>query len=103
MFGFLQQMAPCPIEALHVIGGGSRNNVLNQFTCNAVGVPVVAGPSECTAIGNIMLQAKAAGVVSDIAAMRRLIADSVETATFEPQDAEAWAKGYEHYLKVFVE
>ena len=59
VFGYLQQMAPFPIEKLHIIGGGSRNNLLNQFTCNAVGVPVIAGPSEGTAIGNIMLQAKA--------------------------------------------
>ena len=103
VFGYLQQMAPFPIEALHVIGGGSRNNLLNQFTCNAVGVPVIAGPSECTAIGNIMLQAKAAGIVEDIASMRRLIAASVETTTFTPEDAEAWDKGYEQYLKVFRE
>lgn len=103
VFGYLQQMAPFPIEALHVIGGGSRNNLLNQFTCNAVGVPVVAGPSECTAIGNIMLQAKAAGIVEDIAAMRRLIAASIETATFTPEDAEAWDKGYEQYMKVYRE
>lgn len=103
VFGYLQQMAPFPIEALHVIGGGSRNNLLNQFTCNAVGVPVVAGPSECTAIGNIMLQAKAAGIVEDIAAMRRLIAASIETVSFAPEDAEAWDNGYEQYLKVYRE
>lgn len=103
IFGYLRQMAPFPIETLHVIGGGSRNNLLNQFTCNAVGVPVVAGPSECTAIGNIMLQAKAAGIVDDIAAMRRLIADSIETANFVPEDAEDWDKGYEQYLRVYRE
>ena len=103
IFGYLQQMSPFPIEALHVIGGGSRNNLLNQFTCNAVGVPVVAGPSECTAIGNIMLQAKAAGIVSDIAAMRHLIAASIETTTFTPEEAEDWDKGYELYLKVYRE
>ena len=103
VFGYLQQMAPFSIGTLHVIGGGSRNNLLNQFTCNAVGVPVVAGPSECTAIGNIMLQAKAAGVVGDIAAMRRLIADSVETVTFVPEDAEVWSKGYKQYIKVYRE
>jgi len=103
IFGYLQQMSPFPIEALHVIGGGSRNNLLNQFTCNAVGVPVVAGPSECTAIGNIMLQAKAAGIVSDIAAIRRLIAASIETTTFTPEEAEDWDKGYELYLKVYRE
>lgn len=103
VFGYLQQMAAFPIEVLHVIGGGSRNNLLNQFACNAVGVPVVAGPSECTAIGNIMLQAKAAGVVGDIAAMRRLIADSVDTVTFVPEDAAVWDKGYEQYVKVYRE
>lgn len=103
VFGYLQQMAAFPIEVLHVIGGGSRNNLLNQFTCNAVGVPVVAGPSECTAIGNIMLQAKAAGVVEDIAAMRRLIADSVETVIFVPEEDAVWDKGYEQYKKVYRE
>lgn len=103
VFGYLQQMAAFPIEVLHVIGGGSRNNLLNQFTCNAVGVPVVAGPSECTAIGNIMLQAKAAGVVEDIAAMRRLIADSVETVIFVPEEDAVWDKGYEQYIKVYRE
>lgn len=103
VFGYLQQMAAFPIEVLHVIGGGSRNNLLNQFTCNAVGVPVVAGPSECTAIGNIMLQAKAAGVAEDIAAMRRLIADSVETVIFVPEEDAVWDKGYEQYIKVYRE
>ena len=103
IFGYLKQMAPFPIEALHVIGGGSRNNLLNQFTCNAVGVPVVAGPSECTAIGNIMLQAKAAGIVGDIAAMRRLIAASIETSSFAPEDAALWDEGYERYIKVYRE
>lgn len=103
VFGYLQQMAAFPIEVLHVIGGGSRNNLLNQFTCNAVGVPVVAGPSECTAIGNIMLQAKAAGVVEDIAAMRRLIADSVETVIFVPEEDAVWDKGYDQYIKVYRE
>lgn len=103
VFGYLQQMAAFPIEVLLVIGGGSRNNLLNQFTCNAVGVPVVAGPSECTAIGNIMLQAKAAGVVEDIAAMRRLIADSVETVIFVPEEDAVWDKGYEQYIKVYRE
>jgi rhamnulokinase len=103
VFSYLQQMVAFPIEVLHVIGGGSRNNLLNQFTCNAVGVPVVAGPSECTAIGNIMLQAKAAGVVEDIAAMRRLIADSVETVIFVPEEDAVWDKGYEQYIKVYRE
>ena len=103
VFGYLQEMAPFTIERLHVIGGGSRNNLLNQNTCNAVGVPVSAGPSEGTAIGNIMLQAKAAGDVNDIAAMRAIIADSIELAEFMPRDKEVWDKAYRRYLSVYRE
>ena len=103
IFSVLQKIAPFPIEKLHIIGGGSRNNLLNQFTCNAVGVPVMAGPSEGTAIGNIMLQAKANGLVNDIAAMRRLISTSVETASFEPQNATQWEEAYNKYLACYRE
>ncbi len=103
VFGYLKQMAPFTIEKLHIIGGGSRNNLLNQFTCNAVGVPVVAGPTECTAIGNIMLQAKANGLVSDIKSMRNLIANSVETAEFVPQQADEWEEAYKKYQTIYRE
>ena len=103
VFGYLQDMAPFNIEKLHIIGGGSKNNQLNQFTCNAVGVPVVAGPSEGTAIGNIMLQAKANGLVKDIAEMRQLISTSIETAQFTPEQPEAWEEAYQKYLSVYRE
>ncbi len=100
VFGLLNDFAPFEIDVLHVIGGGSRNNLLNQFTCNAVGVPVIAGPSECTAIGNVMIQAQADGLVDGIEAMRKLIGDSVETARFEPQDAEIWNAAFDKFQKV---
>ena len=103
VFGYLQDMAPFNIEKLHIIGGGSKNNQLNQFTCNAVGVPVVAGPSEGTAIGNIMFQAKANGLVKDIAEMRQLISTSIETALFTPEQPEAWEEAYQKYLSVYRE
>ncbi len=74
-----------PVERLHVIGGGSRNAFLNQLTADACGVPVVAGPAEATALGNIMLQAVAAGQVKDLAEMRRIISHNVETKTFNPK------------------
>lgn len=98
VFGYLQQMAPFEIEKLHIIGGGSRNKLLNQFTCNAVGIPVVAGPSECTAIGNVMIQAKTAGLVSTISQMRCLISSSVETEQFIPQDSALWNDVFARYL-----
>ena len=96
----LQKLAPFPIERLHVIGGGSRNALLNKFTSNALGIPVVAGPGEATAIGNIMIQAKAAGIVSNIDEMRKLISESVELGYFEPQEIMAWNEAYLRYLTV---
>ena len=97
---YLKELAPFAIERLHVIGGGSRNSYLMQMTANSIGMPVVTGPVEGTAIGNIMLQAKAAGLVSDRFDMRRIIAKSVEMKTYEPQKRDAWNKAYERYLAI---
>ena len=97
---YLKEMAPFPIERLHVIGGGSQNSHLMQMTANSLGIPVVTGPVEGTAIGNIMLQAKAAGLVKDRFEMRRMIADSIEMKTYLPQDTMAWDAAYENYLKL---
>lgn len=93
----LRNLSPRPVEALHVIGGGSRNDLLNQWTANAVGIPVIAGPSEATAIGNVMVQALAAGAAGDVASMRRLINRSMPLKTFRPQDVEAWNTAYRHF------
>ncbi len=93
----LRSLSPRPIETLHVIGGGSRNDLLNQFTANAVGIPVVAGPSEATAIGNVMLQAMAAGEASDIAGMRQIIHNSISLKTYQPQDTDSWDVAYIHF------
>ncbi|MDR1557982.1 MAG: rhamnulokinase [Tannerellaceae bacterium] len=76
----LKEIAPFPIEKLHIIGGGSRNTLLNQLTADATGLPVIAGPAEATATGNIMLQARCAGLVSDRWEMRRII-----SSTFQPE------------------
>lgn len=100
VFGYLKEMASFPIDKLHIIGGGSLNKYLNQFTANATGVEVLAGPQECTALGNIMLQAKAAGEVEGIFDMRRIIADSVEMKRFEPQDKAVWDEAYSIYLDI---
>lgn len=81
----LRSVAPFPIEVLHVIGGGAQNDLLNQMTADACGIPVVAGPSEATALGNVMVQARAAGLVGSLAEMRRYIRRSIETKTFEPR------------------
>ncbi len=80
----LQGFAPFKIEKLHIIGGGSANDLLNQWTAEAIGFPVVAGPTEATAIGNVMMQAKVAGLVKDRWEMRRIIAETVKVKTFIP-------------------
>ena len=103
VFKDLQDMAPFPIEQLHIIGGGSQNELLNQFTSNALGVPVIAGPTEATAIGNVMMQAKACKMVGSIQEMRSLIRSSVQTTTFEPKGTDLWDDAYPKYLRVFRE
>ena len=100
VFGYLKEMASFPIDTLHIIGGGSKNEYLDQFTAHSTGVTVLAGPQECTALGNIMIQAKAAGTVKDIFDMRRMIANSVEMKRFEPQNSEEWTAAYDKYLAV---
>ena len=85
VLGYLRELAPFPIERLHVIGGGTYNQYLMQMTADSIGLPVVTGPVEGTAIGNIMLQAKAAGLVSDRFEMRAIIAKSIEMKTYIPK------------------
>lgn len=94
---YLKELAPFPIERLHVIGGGSRNTHLMQMTANSIGIPVLTGPVEGTAIGNIMLQAKAAGLVSDRFEMRHIIAESIDMTTYLPLDKEIWENAYERF------
>ena len=100
VFTWLKEFADFPLDTLYIIGGGSLNNYLNQMTANSCGVTVKAGPQEATAIGNIMLQAKAAGIVNDIWEMRGIIANSVEQRVFEPQDKALWDEAYDKFLKV---
>lgn len=100
VFQWMQEFAPFHIDVLHVIGGGSLNKYLNQFTANSTGATVLAGPQEGTAIGNIMLQAKAAMLVADVWEMRRIIAGSLDLVRYEPQEKAQWDEAYEKYLNI---
>lgn len=96
----LQKVAPFKIEKLHVIGGGSQNKLLNQFTANSIGIPVVAGPSEATAIGNVMMQAKGVGIVNSLHEMREVIKNSVTPDIYEPKDSDKWDKAYDKFVQI---
>ena len=85
VLNMLSEMITFPIEKLHIIGGGSQNELINQMTANALGIRVIAGPSEATAIGNCMMQAKAAGLVKDRWEIRQLIAKAFNVKTFKPE------------------
>ena len=89
-----------PIEVLHIIGGGSKNALLNQITANATHLRVLAGPSEATTIGNVMIQARAAGIVSTKEDMRRLIGESITTEEYLPQDAALWDEAYQRFKAI---
>jgi rhamnulokinase len=88
------------LGTIHVVGGGSRNTLLNQFTANATGRTVVAGPDECTAIGNILVQAITLGHVRSLAEGRKLVRESVPLTRFLPADTAAWNRGYERFASL---
>ena len=88
-----QELSGRAVDVVHVVGGGARNALLCQLTADACGLPVVAGPVEATALGNVLVQARALGAVSgDLAALRELLVRTQELTTYEPRGAEAaWA------------
>ncbi|HEY0696953.1 MAG TPA: FGGY-family carbohydrate kinase, partial [Micromonospora sp.] len=89
-----QRLAGREIDVLHVVGGGARNELLCQLTADACGLPVEAGPQEATALGNVLVQARALGVLDDdLAAVRALVRATQPVRRYEPRgDAAAWAE-----------
>ncbi len=80
----LRSLSPTPIKCLHVIGGGSLNKYLMQFTADELQMPVICGPTEGTALGNVLLQIKAQGLVGNLPEMRKIVANSVELKVYNP-------------------
>jgi rhamnulokinase len=94
----LEKVAGRHISAIRIVGGGTQNKLVCQFTANACGRPVVAGPIEATALGNIMLQAIATGHLADVTAGRQAIAASFGRQSYEPRDVAAWEDAYGHFM-----
>ncbi|HEY5510034.1 MAG TPA: rhamnulokinase family protein [Prolixibacteraceae bacterium] len=88
------------IGKVHIIGGGANNELLCQYSANALGIPVVAGPTEATAIGNIMIQAKAMQRVASIQEIRTMVKNSFETKNFLPHKPEVWAAQMDRFRNI---
>jgi rhamnulokinase len=95
--GQIELLTERKIERLHIVGGGSRNQLLNQFTADALQIPVLAGPVEATAAGNVLVQAIVPGQLDSLAAARQIVRDSFPVATIEPGDATAWNEAFERF------
>jgi len=100
VFHQLKEVSTKPINKIHIIGGGSKNKFLCQLTADACGVPVIAGPAEGTAIGNLMVQALAMKAVKSLADMRKVIRNSFEFETYTPKNTADWDKVWEKYVSL---
>jgi len=80
------------VKQLHIVGGGSRNVLLNQFTANACNIEVIAGPAEATALGNVLLQSITLGHLPNLRAARRCVRQSMDVENYKPEEIEKWAE-----------
>jgi rhamnulokinase len=95
----VEDVAEYKIDVLHIVGGGIQNELLCQFTADALGKKVITGPIEATASGNILMQAIATGQIKTLDDARRIIRNSFELKEYEPQDTSLWQEQYEKSKK----
>jgi rhamnulokinase len=99
----LEQVSGKRIEQVRVIGGGSKNSLLNQYTADATGRRVLAGPAEATALGNVAIQILATGGASSLREVRAIVDRSYPTEVFEPRETDKWdreAERFQHYTEM---
>jgi rhamnulokinase len=90
MLDGLEELTSNRIEVIHIVGGGSQSKILNQFTANACERPVIAGPVEATAMGNLLVQVRASGELGSLAEMRDVVRRSTQPVCYEPADTSVW-------------
>ena len=98
----LESLTGTPMDVVRIVGGGSQNTLLCQYTANACRRPVVAGPAEATALGNLMMQALARDFLPDLGAARAVASASGEQTTYEPQHSEAWDDAYGRFYRLLA-
>jgi len=87
-------------RVVHIVGGGSKNIMLNQFVADALGLPVVAGPEEGTAVGNLMVQAMGLGIIKSMKEALPIIRQAFPVKDYKPRDAGPWNKAYEKFRQI---
>jgi rhamnulokinase len=93
----LEQLVGKRLEVIHVVGGGCQNALLCQWTADACGRTVLAGPVEATALGNVLVQMIGLGLIESLADAREVVRRSVEVRTYEPRDAENWEQNWPRF------
>jgi rhamnulokinase len=98
----LEEIAGRRIEVIHIVGGGSRNELLNQFTADACQRPVVAGPVEATVLGNVLMQARACGEIGSLQELREIVRCSTQVRQFEPRPSQqsGWQEARERFQRL---
>ncbi len=102
----IEHIAKCTnksYDTIHIIGGGTRAEILCQMIANATAQKVVAGPIEASALGNVAVQLMTSGAIEDIAEARQIIRRSTKPKTYYPKDTTAWQHAYQHYLTILQE
>jgi rhamnulokinase len=100
VLGWLEELSGERVEVIHIVGGGTQNALLNQFTANATGRPVVTGPVEATALGNVLLQARTSGDIRTLSEIRTVVRNSSQMQRYEPQDQAGWDGAYARFVEL---
>jgi rhamnulokinase len=100
VLGWLEELTANQIEVVHIVGGGSQSSTLNQFTADACQRPVLAGPVEATALGNLLVQVRASGELGSLSEIREVVRNSSEVVTYTPGANAVWDAAFERFLKL---
>ena len=94
----LEELTGRRLDVIHIVGGGSQNTLLCQLAADACNRPVLAGPVEATAIGNVLVQAIGLGVLGSLNEAREIVRQSFEVRTYTPKTPEQWQEPYDRFL-----
>jgi len=98
--GQIEEVTARSISRLHIVGGGSKGSLLNQFSANATGKTVLAGPVEATACGNVLIQALALGHIEDLSALRRVVGASFPITEYQPAESAQWEEAGKRFASL---